>query len=58
MPDDPDQPTDDPRPDDPGPAGERVSPDLDDQTRREALELALLDEGASEAGEEIDAAAG
>ena len=35
------------------PEGIETDPDLDDDTRREALELELMDEGESEAGADI-----
>ena len=35
------------------PEGIETDPDLDDDTRREALELELMDEDASEAGAHI-----
>jgi hypothetical protein len=35
------------------PEGIEIDPDHDDDTRREALELELMDEGASEAGADI-----
>ena len=35
------------------PEGIEIDADLDDETRREGLELELMDEGESEAGAEI-----